>query len=455
MIIDIHAHPVLLDVINEDPEDLSFRKQQFGVFKSGRNPIEFEKLLIDDARIDKVVWLPEDYSTQMGRPIVSNEEMEKIVASCPERFIGFASIDPRDPKAKEKLVYAFETQKLSGLKLNLSRLHMYADDPLLAPLYEVCEEHNKPIMFHAGYSWEPDTPSKYSEPIRFEDVAVNYPNLRFCLAHMGWPWWEETIMMLMKYPNVYADTSMVYMDSPRNYYSHLFSVNMNLNWLQNCFQDKVMFGSNNPRFRHVRSLDGILNLPLREDVKKAIEEVVLKYGRLDCAFNNAGIGPDGVRMPYESLTEISEKTWDLVVDVDMKGVFLCLKYELLQMQKQGFGTIVNTASIGGYKMAPGFAAYGPAKAAVIALTEMAALENAAFGIRVNAICPGPTMGTELTKNSLSTNPHEEAMLKEHVIPMKKLAMTQEVVNAVLWLSSDQASHTTGQKIFIDGGMHIA
>ena len=116
MIIDIHAHPVLLDVINEDPEDLSFRKQQFGVFKSGRNPIEFEKLLIDDARIDKVVWLPEDYSTQMGRPIVSNEEMEKIVASCPERFIGFASIDPRDPKAKEKLTYAFETQKLSGLK---------------------------------------------------------------------------------------------------------------------------------------------------------------------------------------------------------------------------------------------------------------------------------------------------------------------------------------------------
>ena len=74
-----------------------------------------------------------------------------------------------------------------------------------------------------------------------------------------------------------------------------------------------------------------------EDVKKAIEEVVLKYGRLDCAFNNAGIGPDGVRMPYESLTEVSEKTWDLVVDVDMKGVFLCLKYELLQMQKQGFG----------------------------------------------------------------------------------------------------------------------
>lgn len=192
-----------------------------------------------------------------------------------------------------------------------------------------------------------------------------------------------------------------------------------------------------------------------EDVKKAVSTIVERYGKIDIAFNNAGIGPDGVRMPYESITEIDEKTWDKVVAVDMKGVFLCLKYELLQMQKQGYGAIVNTASIGGYKMAPGFAAYGPAKAGVIALTEMAALENASYGIRVNAICPGPTGGTELTKNSFSSNPNEENALKEHVIPMKKLATTQEVVNAVLYLSSDLSSHTTGQKIFIDGGMHIA
>lgn len=192
-----------------------------------------------------------------------------------------------------------------------------------------------------------------------------------------------------------------------------------------------------------------------DDVKKAVDTIVERYGKVDIAFNNAGIGPDGVRMPYESLTEIDEKTWDKVVDVDMKGVFLCLKYELIQMQKQGYGAIVNTASIGGYKMAPGFAAYGPAKAGVLALTEMAALENASYGIRVNAICPGPTGGTELTKNSFSSNPNEENALKEHVIPMKKLAKTEEVVNAVMYLSSDLASHTTGQKIFIDGGMHIA
>lgn len=193
----------------------------------------------------------------------------------------------------------------------------------------------------------------------------------------------------------------------------------------------------------------------KANVESAVNTIVEKYGRIDIAFNNAGIGPDGVRMPYESLTEISEETWDKVVDVDMKGVFLCMKYELLQMQKQGFGAIVNTASIGGYKMAPGFAAYGPAKAGVLALTEMAALENAQYGIRVNAICPGPTGGTQLTKNSFDSDPGQENALVEHVIPMKKLATTDEVVNAVLYLSSDLATHTTGQKIFIDGGMHIA
>ena len=270
MVIDIHAHPLLFDEINGSQEVLRFRKEQFGVFKSGINPVDFELVLLEDAKIDKAVLLPEDYSSETGRAIVSNDEMCRIVERSQEHFIGFASVDPRGHAAKEELIRAFDVLKLSGLKLNLSRLHLYPDDSRLAPLLEICEERNKPVMFHAGYSWEPNTPARYSEPIRFEDVALNYPNLRFCLAHMGWPWWEETIMMLMKYPNVYADTSMVYMDSPKNYYQHLFSVNINLNWLQNCFQDKVMFGSNNPRFRHVRSLGGIKNLPLRQEVMDAV-----------------------------------------------------------------------------------------------------------------------------------------------------------------------------------------
>ena len=193
-----------------------------------------------------------------------------------------------------------------------------------------------------------------------------------------------------------------------------------------------------------------------EDVKKAIEEVVLKYGRLDCAFNNAGIGPDGVRMPYESLTEISEKTWDLVVDVDMKGVFLCLKYELLQMQKQGFGVIVNTASIGGYKIAPGFAAYGPAKAAVIALTEMAALENAAFGIRVNAIAPGFFL-TEQNRALLTNEDGSYTERGNDVIrqtPFKRFGRAEELCGTIQYLISEASSFVTGTVAVVDGGFNI-
>lgn len=192
-----------------------------------------------------------------------------------------------------------------------------------------------------------------------------------------------------------------------------------------------------------------------ESVKACIDAVVKTYGRLDCAFNNAGVGPDGVKIPYGPLTEWSIENWDKVMNTNLRGLFFCMKYELLQMQKQGKGSIVNTASIGGLKMAPGFGAYGPSKAGVIALTRTAAVENAKNGIRVNVVCPGPTAGTELMANTLATNPEEETLLKEHVIPMGKLGTAEDVARAVVWLSSDYAGHTTGQAFSVDGGMHIS
>ena len=192
-----------------------------------------------------------------------------------------------------------------------------------------------------------------------------------------------------------------------------------------------------------------------ESVQAAVAFVVSTYGRLDCAFNNAGVGADGVRIPFSSLTETTEEMWDKVVDTNMKGVFFCLKHEILQMKKQGGGAIVNTASIGGIRMAPNFGAYGPSKAAVIALTQQASNENAKEGIRVNVVCPGPTLGTELMKNNLSTNPEEEQMLKEHVIPNGRIGQAQDVANAVVFLCSDMAKQTTGQTFSVDGGMHCS
>ena len=189
-----------------------------------------------------------------------------------------------------------------------------------------------------------------------------------------------------------------------------------------------------------------------DQVENLVRQTVDNFGKLDLAFNNAGVGPDGVRLPFRKITELPVEEFDKVVDTNFKGVFLCMKHELIQMQKQRSGVIVNNGSIGGLKMAPNFGVYGPSKAAVIAITRTAALEIAATGIRVNVVCPGPTTGTELTKNSFATNPGEEEALKSHIIPMGRIGTTDEVTQTVLWFFSDDSSFTTGQAISVDGGM---
>ena len=191
-----------------------------------------------------------------------------------------------------------------------------------------------------------------------------------------------------------------------------------------------------------------------ESVKAAIETTVSTFGSLDYAFNNAGCGADGGHIPFVPLTEVTEGDWDKVIDTNLKGVFHCLKYELLQMQKQGGGAIVNTASIGGLKMAPMFGAYGPSKAGVIAITQTAAVENAKAGIRVNVICPGPTDGTNLMADSVAAGSQDTDFLVSHVIPMGKLGTTQDVADSVVYLCSNMSGHVTGMALPVCGGMQM-
>lgn len=198
-----------------------------------------------------------------------------------------------------------------------------------------------------------------------------------------------------------------------------------------------------------------MNIAEEEQVEAGIAQIVKEWGHLDVAFNNAGRGPDGVRIPFQHMAELDLENWNKVMDTNMKGTFLCLKHEIRQMMQQKTGgAIVNTSSSGGLAMKPGFGAYGPSKAGVIALTKLAAIEYAKQGIRVNAVCPGPTAGTNLMDNLLSSKPQEEEMLKQHVIPMGKIGTTQDIAKAVLWLCSDDASHITGVNLSVDGGVHL-
>jgi NAD(P)-dependent dehydrogenase (short-subunit alcohol dehydrogenase family) len=187
------------------------------------------------------------------------------------------------------------------------------------------------------------------------------------------------------------------------------------------------------------------------DVKAMVEKCVELHGRLDFAFNNAGIGPDGRRWPVVDIVDTPVDVWDRTVDINLKGVFLCLKHEMKQMMKHGAGAIVNTSSVGANKPTPGFSAYTASKAGLNGLTKTAALEGAAHNIRVNAILPGPTRDTLLFEFMTAADPNITREW-ESIVPLKRIPDAQDMAEAVVWLCSEAAQAITGQCLPVDGGM---
>ena len=179
-------------------------------------------------------------------------------------------------------------------------------------------------------------------------------------------------------------------------------------------------------------------------VQAMVEKAVQTWGRLDCAHNNAGIAEPRVRM-----ADLTEETWDRIIDINLRGIWLCMKYEIPQMLKQGGGTIVNTASVVGLIAVSRQPAYVASKHAIVGLTKTAALDYARKGIRVNAVCPGPIL-TPALEWFMKQNPQIEEQLKS-LNPSGRLGTPEEIAEAVVWLSSDGASYLTGHALVADGG----
>jgi NAD(P)-dependent dehydrogenase (short-subunit alcohol dehydrogenase family) len=180
------------------------------------------------------------------------------------------------------------------------------------------------------------------------------------------------------------------------------------------------------------------------DVQSIVQKTIERYGRLDFAFNNAGV--EGVWVP---LVEQTEENWDYVHNINLKGLWLCLKYEIQQMIKQGGGgAIVNMSSVAGVKGFPGAGVYVASKHGVLGLTKVAALEYAAAGIRVNAVCPA-VIETPMADRAFADPEMNKRVLAQH--PLGRFGKPVEVAEAVLWLCSAKSSFTTGQYIAIDGG----
>jgi predicted TIM-barrel fold metal-dependent hydrolase len=209
-------------------------------------------------------------TTTHGGAAATNEGVRNLVDTAPDRFIGFASVDPHRPDALEVLEYAFRDLELKGLKLHPPRQAFHPDGPELRPLYELCVKYDRPIIFHSGVSMEPGTSAKYAHPMNFESVAREIPELRFCLAHFGWPWVRETCMLLLKYPNVYADTALWYFDTPEEFYEQVFTKDMGSHWIDRSFRHQVMFGSDAPRFGALRLIEALRDFDMRESSRELI-----------------------------------------------------------------------------------------------------------------------------------------------------------------------------------------
>jgi NAD(P)-dependent dehydrogenase (short-subunit alcohol dehydrogenase family) len=181
------------------------------------------------------------------------------------------------------------------------------------------------------------------------------------------------------------------------------------------------------------------------EVEAMVQETLKAFGRLDFALNNAGI--DGLRA---RTGDYPEEVWHQVIAVNLTGVFLCLKFELPAMLKQGSGAIINMSSVAGVTGFPGHAAYTASKHGVIGLTKTAAIDYAKAGIRVNAICPAYTRTPMLTR-MLEKNPEFETKLISRV-PLRRLGTAEEIARAAIYLFSEAAAFITGHSLVMDGGI---
>lgn len=190
------------------------------------------------------------------------------------------------------------------------------------------------------------------------------------------------------------------------------------------------------------------DVTIEKDVEEMVKSAICMYGRLDYAHNNAGIEAHD-----SSVVDCTEKDWDRVINTNLKGVWLCMKYEIPQMLKQGKGAIVNMSSIAGLGAAPNALPYIASKHGVIGVTRAASVEYTKAGIRVNAVCPGVTV-TPLVERLSGGDPRTNQSMLSAQEPIGRLGEPEEIAEAVVWLCSDAAAFVSGHAMVVDGGKTV-
>ncbi len=267
--IDFHTHPLLVrEMIAHHPELTEAARKTFYI---GNNfqPLETFHLELDAAGLDKAVVVAVDATTALGKSVYTNEQIAELCAMS-DRLIGFASVDPRQPGAPDKLENAIKQLGLRGLKLDPAMQQFRPSDRVAYPVYEKAQELGIPVLFHAGMSWAPGSRLEYGQPLLFEPVIADFPKLNIVLAHLAWPWVTEAVALCLKYPNVHLDTSALYFDNPRDFLRHAMTHIVPLSVFECSLRHQLLFGSNYPRVEIKNMANAIRALGFSSDFLKLI-----------------------------------------------------------------------------------------------------------------------------------------------------------------------------------------
>jgi predicted TIM-barrel fold metal-dependent hydrolase len=270
--IDIHTHPVQVsELLERDPALPAAVRDVFGLFMPPQ-PLATYLGHLDEAGIDQAVILPIDCTTAHGATIVSNEQVAWLMEQT-DRVIGFASVDPGQDDAADKLERDVAEYGLKGLKLDPSLQRFAIDDAERAfPVYAAAQKLGIPMLIHCGMSWARVGRSSLAQPLLLEPVIEAFPDLRIVIPHLGWPWAAEAVMLAVKHRNVYLDTSVLFSGTPTESLRQVVDTVLGRELMDRSIPRQVLFASNYPRVDPKRAMWAVKELGLRPKLEQRIFE---------------------------------------------------------------------------------------------------------------------------------------------------------------------------------------
>ena len=269
MILDFHVHPFFEEAI-KDKRAIHCIREIYG-YRSTLHPVETYLMQMKIAKIDKAVLLPLNSEYYHKCALPSNEIVAKLVDEYSDKFIGFASVDPKNPeKAVKDLEKAINDLGLKGLKLNPYFQDFNPADKRIYPIYEKAQELGIPIVFHTGMIYSKHGLLKHTYPLIFDEIAQKFPDLKIILAHFGWPWVKEAAILAVRHKNVYVDIADCFSGTPYEHLKHVLTEAIPKRIVERFISDKILFGSNFPKIEADKMIRGLLRVNLRDEIRRKI-----------------------------------------------------------------------------------------------------------------------------------------------------------------------------------------